>query len=101
MDSPPKGSGDFDRRRLVCTAEQWCPKRTAAGHCWTKLSKTLLFWAAFIVTRPLGAVVGGFLDKPRDHGGLELSGYSASAALIILVVVLIAIFPQKSAERSH
>jgi len=73
----------------------------AAGHYWTKLSKTLLFWAAFIVTRPLGAVVGDFLNKPRDHGGLELSRYSASAALIILVVVLIAIFPQKSAERSH
>ncbi len=73
----------------------------AAAHYWTKLSKTLLFWAAFIITRPLGAVVGDFLDKPRDHGGLELSRYSASAALIILVAVLIAIFPQKPAKCSH
>ncbi|MCX8496406.1 MAG: hypothetical protein ORN51_09515 [Akkermansiaceae bacterium] len=73
----------------------------AAGHYWTKLSKTLLFWAAFIVTRPLGAVVGDFLDKPRDHGGLELSRYSTSAALIILVVALISMFPQQPAEPSH
>lgn len=53
----------------------------AAVYYWTKVSHTLLFWAAFILTRPLGAVVGDFLDKPTIEGGLELSRYSASAAL--------------------
>jgi uncharacterized membrane-anchored protein len=66
----------------------------AALHFWTKISKTFLFWAAFILTRPLGAVVGDFLDKPLAHGGLNLSRYSASAALVGLVVAFILIFPQ-------
>ncbi len=48
-----------------------------AAYYWTKLSRTLLFWTAFILTRPLGAVVGDFLDKPRNAGGLALSRYSA------------------------
>jgi len=54
----------------------------AAAYYWTKVSRTVLFWSAFILTRPLGAVVGDFLDKPISHGGLALSRYSASAALI-------------------
>lgn len=53
----------------------------AAGYYWTKISHTVLFWAAFILTRPLGAVVGDFLDKPTSNGGLALSRYSASAVL--------------------
>ena len=52
----------------------------AAAYYWTAISRTILFWAAFILTRPLGAVVGDFLDKPTDHGGLGLSRYWASAA---------------------
>jgi len=71
----------------------------AACHFWTKISKTVLFWAAFILTRPLGAVVGDLLDKPLDHGGLNLSRYSASAALVVLVFAFILIFPQKAGQH--
>ena len=71
----------------------------AAGYYWTRISRTVLFWAAFILTRPLGAVVGDFLDKPRDHGGLALSRYSASATLLALVVLMIVVFPQKTAKH--
>jgi uncharacterized membrane-anchored protein len=67
----------------------------------TNVSRTTLFWAAFILTRPLGAVVGDFLDKPASHGGLELSRYSASAALIVLIVLLVVAIPQKPAMRTH
>ena len=68
---------------------------------WTKISRTILFWAAFILTRPFGAVVGDFLDKPKDHGGLELSRYTASAALFGFMLACIFIFPQKRAEKTH
>ena len=67
----------------------------------TKFSQTLLFWAAFILTRPLGAVVGDFLDKPISNGGLELSRYSASVVLFLLIVSLIFIFAHKSAKQGH
>lgn len=60
---------------------------------------TLLFWAAFILTRPLGAVVGDFLDKPIDQGGLALSRYSASAALFAFILFSIIVFPQRAAKR--
>ena len=73
----------------------------AAMYFWTKISRTALFWAAFIITRPLGAVVGDFLDKPFEKGGLELSRYTASAVLIILIAVLILIFKQKPATQTH
>lgn len=68
---------------------------------WTKISRTFLFWAAFILTRPLGAVVGDFLDKPRDHGGLALSRYIASATLLAFIVACIWIFPHRAAKKSH
>ena len=71
----------------------------AACFFWTKISRTFLFWAAFILTRPLGAVVGDFLDKPHAQGGLNLSRYSASAALVVLVVACILIFPQRAGEH--
>jgi uncharacterized membrane-anchored protein len=67
----------------------------------TRISHTILFWAAFILTRPLGAVVGDFLDKPVAKGGLELSRYSATATLLVLIVVCILVFPQRPARRSH
>jgi uncharacterized membrane-anchored protein len=63
---------------------------------WTKVSRTVLFWAAFILTRPLGAMVGDLLDKPRDAGGFALSRYAASAALAIFMIVCILVFPQKA-----
>jgi len=64
----------------------------------TNLSRTALFWTAFILTRPLGAVVGDFLDKPVAKGGLELSRYSASAALVVFILVCIVLFPQRAAR---
>lgn len=73
----------------------------AALYFWTKISRTFIFWAAFILTRPLGAVVGDFLDKPVDHGGLALSRYTASAVLLVIIVGCIAIFPQKAAKGAH
>jgi uncharacterized membrane-anchored protein len=73
----------------------------AAGFFWTRISRTGLFWAAFILTRPLGAVVGDFLDKPRDAGGLALSRYTASATLLGLMVFFIFAFSHKPARRTH
>jgi len=67
----------------------------------TSISRALLFWGAFILTRPLGAVVGDFLDKPVAHGGLEFSRYSASALLLFAIIVLIIILPQKAAKKAH
>ena len=67
----------------------------------TSLSRTALFWMAFILTRPLGAVVGDFLDKPVSKGGLELSRYSASAVLLVLIVLCIFMFSHKAAKKVH
>lgn len=61
----------------------------AAAYFWTNVSRVLLFWAAFILTRPLGATVGDFLDKPLDHGGLALSRPIASVVIALLMVGLI------------
>ncbi|WP_244618170.1 hypothetical protein [Rhodoferax sediminis] len=73
----------------------------AAAYYRTSVSRTLLFWVAFILTRPLGAVVGDFLDKPLNAGGLALSRYSASAALFALMLTCILFFPQKAAKQAH
>ena len=70
----------------------------AAAYYWTNISHTFLFWAAFILSRPLGATVGDLLDKPRANGGLELSRYTASAVLAALILVGLLVFPQR-AER--
>jgi uncharacterized membrane-anchored protein len=72
-----------------------------AAYYWTTLSRTLLFWAAFILTRPLGAVVGDFLDKPLSAGGLALSRYSASAVLLAFILTSILIFQQRAAKQGH
>ena len=61
----------------------------------TAVSRVFLFWAAFILTRPLGATVGDFLDKPVDHGGLALSRPIASGVLLALIVLLIIVLPQR------
>ena len=74
---------------------------TALLYYFTSLSHAVLFWAAFILTRPLGAVVGDFLDKPIAKGGLSLSRYTASFALLVVIVGLILIFPQKPARKAH
>ena len=74
---------------------------TALLYYFTSISRVTLFWAAFILTRPLGAVVGDFLDKPIAKGGLALSRYTASFALLAVIIVLILIFPQKPASKAH
>lgn len=74
---------------------------TALLYYFTSISHAVLFWVAFVLTRPLGAVVGDFLDKPIAKGGLALSRYPASLALFVVIVALILIFPQKPASKAH
>jgi uncharacterized membrane-anchored protein len=71
----------------------------AALYAWTKVSHVFLFWAAFILTRPLGATVGDFLDKPLDKGGLEMSRPIATAALAIVIIILIIVLPQRPSRH--
>jgi uncharacterized membrane-anchored protein len=71
----------------------------AALYYWTNASRVLLFWVAFILTRPLGATVGDFLDKPHAKGGLDLSRPIASAVLAILIVALILVLPQRAGRH--
>ena len=70
-------------------------------HLRTQVSKTVLFWAAFILTRPLGAVVGDFLDKPIAKGGLDLSRFAASAWLAAAILACVLLLPQRAAEHAH
>jgi uncharacterized membrane-anchored protein len=72
----------------------------AAAYYWTRVSRVFLFWAAFILTRPLGATVGDFLDKPRANGGLELSRYWASAVLAVFIVACVALLPKRAERRT-
>lgn len=78
-----------------------CLAGVAAAYYWTSLSHTLLFWAAFILTRPLGAVVGDFLDKPIAAGGLALSRYAASAVLVLFMATFITVFSRRVARQGH
>jgi uncharacterized membrane-anchored protein len=71
----------------------------AALYFWTGISRVLLFWAAFILTRPLGATVGDFLDKPLNHGGLALSRPLASAVLAVAIVALVLLLPQRAGSH--
>jgi len=70
-------------------------------YIFTKVSRTFLFWSAFILTRPLGAVVGDFLDKPVANGGLEMSRFGATAVLLFGIIILLTLFKQKKAESQH
>jgi uncharacterized membrane-anchored protein len=67
-----------------------------AAYYWTNVSHVLLFWVAFILTRPLGATVGDLLDKPLDQGGLALSRLIASAVLAVLIIACILVLPQRA-----
>jgi uncharacterized membrane-anchored protein len=67
----------------------------AALYVWTRVSRVTLFWAAFILTRPLGATVGDFLDKPVAHGGLALSRPLASAVIAAFIIVAVLVLPQR------
>lgn len=71
------------------------------AYFWTNISRTALFWAAFILTRPLGAVVGDFLDKPVSAGGLALSRYTASVALFVFILLSILLFKQRAGKTVH
>lgn len=73
----------------------------AAAYFWTSISRTSLFWSAFVLTRPLGAVVGDFLDKPIASGGLALSRYSASATLVAFILACLLLFKHRAASASH
>jgi uncharacterized membrane-anchored protein len=71
----------------------------AALYYRTRISRVFLFWAAFILTRPLGATVGDFLDKPTSDGGLALSRPLASAVILALIVALVLILPQRAGRH--
>ena len=71
----------------------------AALYYWTTLSRVMLFWAAFILTRPLGATVGDFLDKPADHGGLSFSRPLASLVLAVFILLCIVVLPQRAGRH--
>ncbi len=73
----------------------------AVAHYRTRISPTVLFWAAFVLTRPLGAVVGDFLDKPIMSGGLDLSRYAATAVLLGAICLLLMVTPQRAAQTAH
>jgi uncharacterized membrane-anchored protein len=70
-----------------------------ALYFWTNLSRVLLFWIAFILTRPLGATVGDFLDKPIDHGGLALSRPLASAVIAAFILLCLFVLPQRAGQH--
>jgi len=71
----------------------------AALYAWTRVSRVTLFWAAFILTRPLGATVGDFLDKPLDHGGLALSRPLASVVIAAFMLVCLLLIPQRAGQH--
>lgn len=67
----------------------------------TRISRTALFWSAFVLTRPLGAVVGDLLDKPVTAGGFAINRYTISILLLVLLAIGVAVFPQKPAKQAH
>jgi len=71
----------------------------AGLHFYTSVSRTLLFWAAFVLTRPLGATVRDFLDKPLASGGLDLGRFAASAVLAAAMVGLVLLLPQRAGKH--
>lgn len=71
------------------------------GYFATRISRTTLFWLAFVLTRPLGAVVGDFLDKPLANGGLALSRYTATGVLAAGILALVLLLPHRAATRKH
>ena len=73
----------------------------AALYFRTRLSRTMLFWAAFVLTRPLGATLGDYLDKPVAQGGLQLSRLYASLALLVLLAACLLVFPQRPARAGQ
>ncbi len=73
----------------------------AAAYFWTAVSRVFLFWAAFILTRPLGATLGDFIDKPLNQGGLDLSRPLASLVVAALMIACILALPQRAGTRAQ
>ena len=73
----------------------------AALYFWTKISRTMLFWAAFVLTRPLGATLGELLDKPVANGGLHFSRLIASLILLVCIVAVVAFTKHRAARTAH
>src|SRR6202140_2866269 len=71
----------------------------AAAYFFTTISRTLLFWAAFILTRPLGATLGDLLDKPLQNGGLAFSRFYATAILAAIIIACVALLPQRAGSH--
>lgn len=90
------GGLGYLRAALVFAALLAC---VAGAYFWTSVSRVALFWVAFILTRPLGAAVGDFLDKPLDHGGLALSRPIASLVLAVVILALILVLPQRAGRH--
>ena len=76
-----------------------CIAVVALIYFFTKASRSVLFWAAFVLTRPLGATLGDLLTKPHANGGLALSRYSSSAAIAAFMIVCILVFPQRAGKH--
>jgi uncharacterized membrane-anchored protein len=72
----------------------------AAAYFWTNISRTLLFWGAFILTRPLGATLGDWLDKPLDNGGLAFSRFYATGILAAVIIVCVVLLPQRAGSHA-
>lgn len=86
----------YERGGLVFAG---CLAVVALLYSGTKISRPMLFWAAFILTRPLGATLGDFLDKPLNHGGLALSRFGVSAALAVFIIACILLLPQRAGKH--
>ena len=72
----------------------------AAAYFWTSISRTLLFWSAFILTRPLGATLGDWLDKPLDEGGLGVSRFYATGILVAIIIACMVLLPQRAGSHA-
>ena len=70
-----------------------------AAFFFTRISRTVLFWSAFVLTRPLGATVGDFLDKPLEKGGLAFGRFTASFVLAAFMLACILLLPQRAASN--
>ncbi|MGB8029445.1 MAG: hypothetical protein WCF30_07240 [Terracidiphilus sp.] len=86
----------YEGGALIFTA---CIGVVALIYFFTKTSRAVLFWAAFVLTRPLGATLGDLLTKPVANGGLNLSRYSSSAAIACFMVICILLFPQRAGQH--
>jgi uncharacterized membrane-anchored protein len=73
----------------------------AAAYFWTKTSRTVLFWIAFVLTRPLGATVGDLLTKPHSHGGLDLNRISSSTVITVVIMACIVFMPQRALRSAR